>query len=226
MTESWSFRAFGFRINVQMSFLVLAGLYVLMGLQAQLPLIALVSWPIVIFLSIVWHELGHAATARYLKVPVGDIELHGLGGHVTTGRSDARRQLLISLAGPGAGILLGLVAIFATQALGYDPFKLMWTGPWYLSPELIVLSQILFVNIVWSLVNLLPMRPLDGGNALLAMLTLNLRDSQRARQITAMVGLTIGAFAIAWAWTSGRTFLLLLAGYFTLQNYLIWQSGR
>ncbi|MEO0605827.1 MAG: site-2 protease family protein, partial [Myxococcota bacterium] len=118
MDSAWSFDVLGFRVNVQATFLILVGIYVLYGLEAGAPLFVLASFAAVVFVSIVWHELGHATVARYLKVPVGEIHLHGLGGHVTTARTDSRRQLMISLAGPFAGLALGGIAIAVATAMG------------------------------------------------------------------------------------------------------------
>lgn len=233
MTEALSFRAFGFRINVQMSFFVLLGIYLLFDLQAQQPIYAMISWALVVFFSIVWHELGHAVTARYLRVPVGDIELHGLGGHVTTARTDARRQLMISLAGPFAGLFLGGIGIAIANAFGMDPFRLMFARAPSLSEvgsfEIVlwvILAQALFVNIVWSVINLFPIRPLDGGNALLAFLQLNLRDSRRAFAITSGVGMAVGGAAAVWGYLNGQIFIALLGAYLTYQNYQVYQQVR
>ncbi len=226
MTGVWSFNALGFRVNVQSTFLILVGIYALFGLRYGHPLVSLLTFAIVVFLSIVWHELGHAATARYLRVPVGHIELHGLGGHVTTARTDARRQLMISLAGPFAGLALGGVGIAIAAAMGVNPWRLMFVGPWGLPLELVVLSQILFVNVVWSLVNLLPIRPLDGGNALLSFLHVNLGDFRRANLYTAIVGLVIGLTATVYAWQQGMMFLALLGGYLSYQNYMTYDQAR
>lgn len=66
-------------------------------------------WGVVVFVSILWHELGHAfAMRRFGFAPA--IVLHGLGGHTEAGRgprTSAVQRIAISLAGPMAGFVLG-----------------------------------------------------------------------------------------------------------------------
>ena len=101
-----SFSVLGFPVRVRATFLLLAVL-VPMILPVDAPLAILVAIPMVLG-SIVVHELGHALTARQFGMRTGDIVLHGIGGHVTMrGHTTPARQVAISLAGPGAGLLLG-----------------------------------------------------------------------------------------------------------------------
>lgn len=211
--QSWSFELLGFRVNVQPTFLLLLGVYLLFQLQVQEPLSAIVSWALVVFFSILIHELGHALVARRFGLRVGDIEIHGLGGHVTHARTTPRRQLAISLAGPFAGLTLG----FGTLAL-----SLVLPPTSGFVSELI--SDILFVNIVWSVINLLPMYPLDGGNALRSGLSL-FTTERSAWRVTAMCGITLGIAAVILGYTGtfGGTFMIFLGGYVAWQNMQVYQ---
>jgi len=223
---AWSFRVLGFRVNVQVTFLIILGIFVLRGLQYQSPAVVLISWPIVVFLSIVWHELGHALTARYLKVWSGDIELHWIGGHVPVGSTDPRRRLMIDLAGPAFGLVVGFLAVGVTQALGFDAWQLMFGPSWGLPPHLVVLGDVLYVNLLWSFVNLLPLRPLDGGNALFSFLSMNLGNTRQAHRVTAAAGVVTGLTAAILLASSGRMFLALAAAYLTYLNVQAWQQTR
>ncbi len=192
------FRLFGFPVEVRPAFLVLLGIYALIGLQGGQAAWQILSWWGIVFTSILLHELGHAGMSRAFGVEVHGIQLHGFGGHVTHARSTAGPSLLISLAGPLAGILVGLVflAIHLSGAWGES---ITW-----------LLQQLLWVNIGWSILNLLPMRPLDGGQALLAGLWMVL--PALAVSIASAVGLLCAAAVIALGLYLNEPFLLLFGG--------------
>ncbi len=107
----------------------------------------------IIFVSILVHELGHALAGRRFGARP-EIELMAFGGLCSLpGAAFNRGQsILVSFAGPAAGFLLALVFVFLAFALDTgDPVvrHAVWIG--------------LFVNIVWNVLNLLPILPLDGG---------------------------------------------------------------
>lgn len=198
--NDFRFQVLGFPVTVQPGFAILVGIYMLFGLQAQRPLWTSLSFAAVVFVSILVHELGHAVTARRLGLRVGGIFIHGFGGHVTHSRGPAARQLLVSLAGPGAGLLLGIPLLIGTLVL--DPH----------GSARIVLEQAVFVNVVWSLFNLLPMLPLDGGNALGSLLEV-LVGPARGWNVATTVGVVCGAAIALLALSWGQTFIMFLGGY-------------
>lgn len=116
-----------------------------------------VLWALAITFSLLVHEYGHAFMAkRYRLSP--SIVLHAFGGFCVTGReatSDGDDARMV-LAGPLVGLVLaGLIALLYFFAPGIVA----------LSPVTQTLfTALLWVNVVWSLVNLLlPIWPLDGG---------------------------------------------------------------
>lgn len=198
--NDFRFQALGFPVTVQPGFAILIGVYMLFGLQAQRPLWASLSFAAVVFVSILVHELGHAVTARRFGMRVGGIYIHGLGGHVTHSRGPASRQLLVSLAGPAAGLALGVPLLLVAAVM--DP------GP----VARVVLQQAIFVNVFWSLFNLLPMLPLDGGNALGSLLEV-LVGRARGWNIATAAGVATGAAIALLSLSWGETFLMFLGGY-------------
>ncbi|MCA9493577.1 MAG: hypothetical protein KC621_26780, partial [Myxococcales bacterium] len=160
------------------------------------------------------HELGHALAARALKVRVGTITIHGLGGQVEHARTTPGRQLAISLAGPGAGLTLGMLTLGVAAAIPAVTQSDVGSS---------IVADLLFVNIVWSVFNLLPLFPLDGGNALRSGLALFTREVD-AWRVTAGVGLLIGAGLVFLGWTSNEIFLLYIAGSATVTNWRILQE--
>jgi stage IV sporulation protein FB len=172
----WNFRLGDIPVRVHPYF----WLTTLVGLDLQLPfleaLLYLSVWAVIEFVSILVHELGHVLVGRHYGSR-GHILLTGLCG-LAVGSSELperRQRIAVLLAGPGAGFLLAaLVAVFpwlynpdlARYLLGGLIHVRVPVGPDFeFPPELVMyaLSNALWINVFWGLVNLLPIWPLDGG---------------------------------------------------------------
>ena len=213
MTQAplWSFSLFGFRVRVEGGFLfVLLILAMLSPRQLQEPLYLLLMVPTV-FVAILVHELGHAFTIRSFRLPVGDIVLHGMGGQVSHPVTTAPRQLAISLAGPGAGLLLGGLLYGLTAVVQV---------PAFLVP---IASLALFVTIGWSVFNLLPLLPMDGGQALRAGLAM-VMSARNATRIAAVATMALAALGAIFSVQAGEWFLAFLALYFGYRGFAIYQE--
>ncbi len=144
---------FGIPVRIEPSFLFITAL---IGLQGG-DIGSMVAWVVAVFIGVLVHEMGHALLMKYYGFEPY-IVLHGFGGLAgregNFGRTSIWREILISLAGPGAGFVLGLVVFVA---LLLAPAEV---------PQGIqmLMSNLLMVTIVWGILNLLPMMPLDGGN--------------------------------------------------------------
>lgn len=206
------FELFGFPVQVQTGFLFLAGIVLLFGLQGQWAAWFIGGTILVYFLSILVHELGHALACRLFGVRVDGIFIHGFGGHVTHGQSTLGQGLAISLAGPGAGLLLGGVSL-ALYAIVQNIYAER------------LLEVMVFVNIVWSLFNLLPIFPLDGGHATLRALQMVL-DGKLAMTITFGLGLVLGVLVALAGVNYGWLFVAIFAGSFAVQNYQLLNRLR
>ncbi|HSL29531.1 MAG TPA: site-2 protease family protein [Anaerolineales bacterium] len=141
-------------------------------------------WVGVIFVSILVHELGHAlAFRRYGQR--SQIILHFAGGltvpePVSWGGGYANvsltpnQHIFVSLAGPGAGFLLAALVIAVVTALGgsvittwlfgFIPLPLNAILPVGGQVLTVLVTMLLWVNIFWGLINLVPVFPLDGGH--------------------------------------------------------------
>ncbi len=140
-------------------------------------------WVVVIFVSVLVHELGHAFAFRRFGQS-SSIILHitgGLtvpetlpwGGGYASVSLTPNQHIFISLAGPLSGFGLAVLAyaiglaaggeIIMTSLFGFIPFPLVLLpyGTGLLNQFLV---DFLWVNIFWGLVNLMPVYPLDGGN--------------------------------------------------------------
>ncbi len=212
----FSFELLGFRVNVRPAFLLVAVLIPYLSRVSD-PL-AVLGWMVVIFGSIIVHELGHAVTARTFGYRVGAIELHGMGGHVTHAAT-ARvphtppRLLAISVAGPAAGLLLGF-AVLSVDGL------LAPSGA--LAREIV--GALLWVNIGWSLFNLLPVLPLDGGNALRAGAAI-FTSERTSWRIAAGSSMLVGGLGTAWALMNGQIFLTFFGAWVAYRGYQMFQQA-
>lgn len=102
--------------------------------------------------SILWHELGHAWARERFGAPWSEITLYGFGGLCSgPGRFTRGQGILIAAAGPAASLCLGALTYLLGQIGSYQPWVLF------------VIAQMLWVNIGWAVLNLLPIYPLDGG---------------------------------------------------------------
>lgn len=153
-------------------------------------------WIVVVVLSVLWHELGHAFAMKHFGYEPR-IELVAMGGLTIwpeRARPSAGAAFLVSLAGPAAGLALGGLIWLATRS----------SEPW---PPLVqvAVTQALWVNVGWSLVNLLPVIPLDGS-ALLDHGSRHLGGAAEPRWVGAvsLVAGVVGAvvairFRMTWA---------------------------
>ncbi len=109
---------------------------------------------VMLFVSVLLHELGHSLVALAQGVQVRSITLFLLGGVASVERecSTARGALLVAAAGPAVSLVLAIGLL----SLGHPAS--------HLSPVLgEMVNQLGALNLVLALFNLLPGLPLDGG---------------------------------------------------------------
>ena len=211
-------------------------LTLLLGATGDLILIPI--WLLVVFVSILVHELGHAlAFRRYGQR--SHIVLHFAGGltipettywgsGVANVYLSPNQNIFISLAGPGAGFLLAALVIAAvllaggsigtSWLLGILPLPLAAELPFGGSILNLFVRLMLWVNIFWGLVNLLPVFPLDGGqvarNVLIQYDPIN--GVRKSLWLSVIVG---GSFALVGLIYFGSIFMALLFGLLAFQSY-------
>ena len=209
----------------------------LLGFTAGDPVFVLI-WVGVVFVSILVHEFGHAFAMRhYGESP--RVVLHAMGGLTIAeptpwGRTWAnvapggRQQILISAAGPGAGFLLaGLVLIVAMAALlawgagasfgvaEVPSGTLESPGLRYLD---VLITSLLWVNIGWGLINLLPVYPLDGGN--ISRQVFLMADPLEGVRKSLWVSVGVGAAAAALGLLIlNSVYIALLFGFLAFSSY-------
>jgi Zn-dependent protease/predicted transcriptional regulator len=156
---------------------------------------------LLLFLSVLLHELGHSYVALRYQIPIRQITLFIFGGMAHMGKEppSPRAEFLIAMAGPlvsfilGAGCLSGAMAVESVFAQ---------SG----AQGLVALGSLLgMVNVQLGLFNLIPGFPLDGGRVLRAGLWARNKDFNRATSQAALVGIGFGV-------TLGLTGAVLMAG--------------
>jgi Zn-dependent protease len=179
-------------ITIYPTFWILAALIAILFGEGDF--LKMFIWVGVIFISVLFHEFGHALTALLFgRSP--RIELVAMGG-LTYHDGDKLpywKQFFITLNGPVFGFMI-VIAIYLLKDIPL--FSSGYAGQ--------LLEQILVVNVIWTIVNLIPVLPLDGGQLL--RLTLE--------KFFAYKGLR---YAFLWSAILSLGFCLLL---FLTQNFL------
>lgn len=144
---------------------------------------------ILLFFSVLLHELGHSYVALYYRIPIEQITLFIFGGvaHMRREAPSPKAEFLIAVAGPVVSFALGgacfLFVILAESLQQQQGLQ-----------GVIMLGALLgIVNVQLGLFNLIPGFPLDGGRVLRAGLWAWGKDFYRATKQAAVVGLTFGA---------------------------------
>lgn len=200
-------------VTVRGSFLLIAALigFVGVGDAAQTA-----AWIVVVFFSILIHELGHAFTARSFGSRVS-IELNGLGGltrwSVPDGEITPGRRAVIAAAGSAMGLFFGgLVWLVANQ---FGPYHRLTA---------FILESLIYVNVFWGLLNWLPIRPLDGGHLLESFL--EKVAPRRAELIAKVVFTATAAAALAISLTMNLFFIAILAGWLLLSEFTTGRESQ
>jgi Zn-dependent protease/CBS domain-containing protein len=180
------------------------GLALLLGLMTAL----------MVFASVVAHELGHSFVALRQGIDVKSITLFIFGGVAALEKESKTpgEAFWVAIAGP----LVSLALFAIISALGFATFA---SGP-----VAGILGVLASVNLALGLFNLIPGLPLDGGNILKALvwkITGNpykgVRFASRVGQIFGWVAVASGLIPLLVA-GSFANFWNLLIGFFLLQN--------
>jgi len=162
-------------------------LYWLMGAAAT----------IMLFVSVLLHELGHSVVAQRNKVPVPSITLFLFGGVSQIGAEppSAKAEFLIAAAGPLVSLILAIL-FYLVQPLVAG-----------IEPLLGLAKYLAYVNLALALFNLIPGYPLDGGRVFRAIVWAITRNLRRSTVIAANTGRLFAflfIFAGVWQMLSGN----------------------
>lgn len=206
-------RLFGFPVHLDISFVIIMALF---GYRPGVTLVEIGLWLLITPIAVLVHELGHAFLARAAGAHP-EIALAGFGG-VTTFTPPKElsrgRSLGISLAGPGVGLALGLVLLGVDQAIGDQ----LIPGTW----QEYALRIGIWTCIGWSVFNLLPVLPLDGGQAMRELLPGSQVVRTRRAAAVSIVVATLAAIYAAVYWD--LLFVALFMAFFVITNYMTFRQ--
>lgn len=218
-----------------MSWIVLAIIGGGLGISDKDSLVQVLCFVVAGMLTLLAHEFGHALVGRKLGGGNATITIAGMGGITRHEFAPSSRlnYFITVLAGPLASLLLGITggAILGLQLGQLETgIQLSLTMPVgtispeaaqvllnsSISPTLFKLYAVLFlICFWWSVFNLLPILPLDGGRLLATLLNNN--------RIVCIIGLILCGILALWSLISGSWFNFLIIGYL---GWLNWQFYR
>lgn len=177
---------------------------------------------LLLFASILLHELGHAVVARRHGVEIAEIDLWLLGGVAKMAGypKTAGDELRFALAGPMVTLVIALVfggAAAAMPASSADALRA-------------VIEYQAFINAAILVFNLLPAFPLDGGRVARALIWGRTGDLRRATATAALIGrglgygmIGLGIFATAAGAVGGLW--LAVVGFFVVMAARAEEGG-
>jgi stage IV sporulation protein FB len=231
------FQLLGIPVRVHPMFWLVSAM---LGWQDRnLPMV--LTWVSCVFVSILVHEFGHGLIAKYFHGSPS-IVLYGMGGLCYSKVERAQGQrLAVIFGGPGAGfILFGLVLLGTTLSLGItagehlalilsllglDPNQSYFTAVDKFPSETVfaIYRFLVWINLMWGLVNLLPIWPLDGGQA--GQILLSMVDRRQGIRRGHIVSLLTAGLIVALIATRGSDlFLAFFFGFFAFLNFQELQS--
>lgn len=169
---------------------------------------------LLLFVSVLAHELGHSLVAMRQGIPVNSITLFIFGGLASLGEESKTPAdaFWVAVAGPLVSLILfGLLTVINT-----------FTG--ITGPVAAVVGLLAAINLALALFNLLPGLPLDGGNVLKAIVWKitgkpykGVAFASRAGQVLGWIGISLGLLNLIGISPIGNIWTLLI-GWFLLQN--------
>jgi len=174
-------------------------------------LLGMLVWVGIIFVSVLFHEFGHALTAVLFRQSA-KVQLVALGGLTSYEGPKLKfwQQFLIVFNGPLFGFFLFLGATMLLQ-MQWPPLVLT------------ILKMTQIANLFWSIVNLFPVLPLDGGQLL--RIVLEAVFGLKGYKASLLVGATLATvaalgFFLVQAFLAGAFFFL-----FAFQSFDLWRKS-
>ena len=163
------------------------------------------------FLSIMIHELGHALTIRKYGQSTA-ITLQAFGGYASfpAGKLDRKQSFVVTAAGPVLQFVFGVLLIVLTPSISIPEGSLFVP----------FLRDLIWVSIAWSILNCLPVYPMDGGQMMAAIL--GPKKQHNAHLISSIVAVIIGVVGYLYL---GTILLPIFMALFAWQNWQSYQAS-
>ena len=188
-------KPFGIPVIVSPYWFIIAGVFIIIyasELSGRLQgtttrYLVAAGFVILLYVSVLVHELSHSLVARGYGLPVRRIVLWPLGGvsEIEREAPTPGREFAIAAAGPALSLVLG--------GIGWGLYQVVNTG---IAGALI--WMLMFANLIVGIFNLLPGLPLDGGRMLRAVIWAVTKKPTTATLAAAWTGrvLAIGLLAV------------------------------
>lgn len=173
---------------------------------------------LLLFASIIIHELAHAGAAKLEGIETLEIRLHFFGGWAKLASQPQKpmAEFRIVVMGPVSSFLLSLIFLAGRQiALAFDPERSLGSE---------IFSYLFLGNLLLAMFNLLPGLPLDGGRAFRAWLWHWKKDHLAATRTATRMGvalaymiMSLGIYLLFRDWNLASilaAFGLVIMGYF------------
>ena len=157
--------------------------------------VAGLAFAVLLYLSVLLHEMSHALMAKRYGLPVRSITLHFLGGVTEIeGEPDTPgREFGVSVVGPLTSVAVGVACLGLLLVV---PGDLLRTA----------VGALAGANLVIGVLNLVPGLPLDGGRVLRAAVWKATGDPHRGTVVAAWGGRAVAVLVLAWPLSQGALF--------------------
>jgi len=184
------------------------------GLAGPLPWVLGFVAALMLFASVLAHELGHSFVAIRQGIEVKAITLFLFGGLASLEKESKTpaEAFWVAIAGPGVSLMVFALLSAISISTGIS------------GPLAALVAMVAYINLILALFNLIPGLPLDGGNILKSVvwkITGNpykgVVFASRVGQFLGWAGIALGLLSILGISNFG-SFWTLLIGWFLLQN--------
>ncbi|RQD77398.1 MAG: CBS domain-containing protein [Candidatus Syntrophonatronum acetioxidans] len=221
------FRIFGIDVDIDISWFVVFFLFsftlsehyfpeVLPGVDLTTYWTLGITVTILIFVSVLIHELAHSLMAIKEGIPINKITLFIFGGVAQMKKEpeEPSSELKIAIIGPLSSITLGV--IFGILYLVLPEGQAVTAGVEFLSR----------INFVVGTINMIPAFPLDGGRVLRGLLWLWKKNLLLATRIAVTAGSVFAFFAMGFGFIILFTLGSIWGLWYIFIGWLLYQAGQ
>jgi Zn-dependent protease/CBS domain-containing protein len=224
------FKLFGFTVNVDMSWIILAVLvswslakglfpHYYEGFSNEIYWWMGIAGAVGLFVSIIFHEFCHSLVARQFGLQMKGITLFIFGGvaEMESQPESPKVEFLMAIAGPISSVFLGAI-LYLIHSAGQN---LGWSKP--LNG---VLQYLMVINFILAGFNLLPAFPLDGGRVLRSILWGIKGNLRWATRVASGLGSVFGIFLIVFGFLNFITGNFIGGIWYFLIGMFIRQASQ
>jgi len=164
------------------------------------------AFAVLLYLSVLLHEVSHAVMARHYGHPVHAITLHFLGG-MTSVEGEARsprQEFFIAVVGPITSLAVGFVSLLVYRVAPDGVIS-------------VALQALVGTNLLVGLLNLVPGLPLDGGRVMKSIVWAVSGNAHTGTLVAGWCGRLAAVAAMLWPFVQER----LVGWTATPADYLI-----